>query len=63
MDCDMTNSRHDENHERRDPHLSLALDHARVLAEAPRERTYSPGWSAHAAHVGDLSVLALALRD
>jgi hypothetical protein len=59
----MTNSRHDENPRRNDRQLTLALDRARALAEAPRERTYGHGWSAHAAHVGDLSVLALALRD
>lgn len=59
----MTHSRPDDRAQVYDPQLTLALDRARALAEAPREHTYSHGWSAHAAHVGDLSVLALALRD
>jgi hypothetical protein len=59
----MMNSRHDESPQAHDRQLRLALDHARALAEAPRDRAYTHGWSANAAHVGDLTVLALALRD
>jgi hypothetical protein len=41
--------------------LQTAVDHARRLAESgPAPMT--PTWLAQAQHVGDLSVLALALR-
>jgi hypothetical protein len=41
--------------------LRLALEHARRLSEPRPERSYDASWSALAAHVGDLAVLALAL--
>lgn len=44
----------------RHAHLSAALEHARRLSEEPRpDGNYNAGWSANAAQVGDLSVLAL----
>jgi hypothetical protein len=42
-------------------HLKAAIDHAARLANS-RPATITPGWSAQAAHVGDMSVLLLALR-
>jgi hypothetical protein len=42
--------------------LQTAVDHARRLAESGPTQTTSPAWLAQAQHVGDLSVLALALR-
>ena len=44
------------------PSLQAAVDHARRLTEAGTTPTTSPAWIAQAQHVGDLSVLALALR-
>ena len=45
------------------PSLQAAVDHARRLTESGTTPTASPTWMAQAQHVGDLSVLALALRD
>lgn len=47
------------------PHqLHTALEHAQRLSDLrPDGARYSPAWSAQAAHVGDLAVLALAMRD
>lgn len=44
------------------PSLQAAVDHARKLTESGSTPTVSPAWIAQAQHVGDLSVLALALR-
>jgi hypothetical protein len=46
------------------PHASLqsAVDHARRLTEPGGPQTGTPAWVAQAHHVGDLSILALALR-
>jgi hypothetical protein len=46
-------------------HLRTALEHARRLTDPRLEGSaYTEAWSAQAAHVGDLTVLALAaLRD
>jgi hypothetical protein len=46
-------------------HLRTALEHAQRLTDPrPEGSTYSESWSAQAAHVGDITVLALAaLRD
>lgn len=43
--------------------LQTAVDHARKLAESGPAQTGTPAWVAQAHHVGDLSVLALALRS
>jgi hypothetical protein len=45
--------------------LRTALEHAQRLTEPrPEGAAYSEAWSAQAAHVGDMTVLALAsLRD
>ena len=45
----------------RDRELGTALEHAQQLSDS-RPATHSPAWSFAAAHVGDLSVLALAFR-
>jgi hypothetical protein len=42
-------------------HLKAALEQASRLSEPGTDRTAS--WAAQAAHVGDMSVLLLALRD
>lgn len=42
-------------------HVTIALDHARRLSECRPDSAHQASWSAQAAHVGDLSVLALAL--
>jgi hypothetical protein len=42
-------------------HLRAALDHAQRLAEPRAEKAFTPAWSAQAHHVGDMTVLALAL--
>jgi hypothetical protein len=49
----------------RERHLARALEHAHELAESRTQSEYTPAWSAQAAHVGDLTVLALArsIRD
>lgn len=44
-------------------HLRNALDHAHRLSEPRPASGYTTAWSACAAHVGDLTVLALAMRD
>ena len=46
-------------------HLRTALEHAQRLTDPrPEGSAYSEAWSAQAAQVGDISVLALAaLRD
>jgi hypothetical protein len=44
------------------PSLQAAFDHARRLTESGTRPTGSAAWIAQAHHVGDLSVLALALR-
>ena len=43
--------------------LQTAVDQARKLAEAGGSQPITPIWLAQAQHFGDLSVLALALRD
>jgi hypothetical protein len=44
-------------------HLDRALEHANRLAEPrPAGTALTADWFAQASHVGDLSVLALALR-
>jgi hypothetical protein len=43
--------------------LRHALEHAQRLTDRPKAPSTSPAWSAQAAHVGDLTVLALAMRD
>jgi hypothetical protein len=57
-----TNPRHDQprEHER---HFRVAIEDAKRLSQCRPVDGYSPGWSVRAAHVGDFSVLALALRD
>jgi hypothetical protein len=45
-----------------DRNLKSALEHADRLAQLDASRPIDPNWSAQAAHVGDLSVLLLALR-
>jgi hypothetical protein len=42
--------------------LQTTIDHARKLTAAGQATTVTPHWVAQAHHVGDLSVLALALR-
>jgi hypothetical protein len=42
--------------------LQTAVDHARRLTESGPSQPTTPAWIAQAHHVGDLSVLALALR-
>ncbi|HEX8977985.1 MAG TPA: hypothetical protein VF781_15880 [Solirubrobacteraceae bacterium] len=44
-------------------HVTIALDHARRLTGARPEAADQLSWTAQAAHVGDLSVLALALSN
>jgi hypothetical protein len=44
-------------------HLRAALDHAHRLSESRDAQTYTPAWSVQAHHVGDMAVLALAMRD
>ena len=53
---------HIENDTHSGRHLKNALDHATRLAEAGSGRPVTSAWSAQAAHVGDMSVLLLALR-
>jgi hypothetical protein len=57
----MTSSRPDP----RSNHLRAALEHAQRLTDPrPTDARYSTTWSAQAAQVGDLTVLALAaMRD
>ena len=57
----MTPSRPDS----RSKHLRTALEHAQRLTDPrPEGAEYSTAWSAQAAQVGDLTVLALAsMRD
>jgi hypothetical protein len=43
--------------------LQTALDHAHTLAGSRQTQNTTPHWVAQAGHVGDLSVLALALRS
>jgi hypothetical protein len=43
--------------------LEAAIDHARILAGGSPTQTMTPQWVAQALHVGDLSILALALRS
>jgi hypothetical protein len=43
--------------------LQTAVDQARKLTESAPAQTGTPTWMAQAHHVGDLSVLALALRS
>jgi hypothetical protein len=44
--------------------LRTALEHAeRLTATRPDATVYTPAWSAQAAHVGDLTILMLAMRD
>jgi hypothetical protein len=51
---------HNRDHQR---HYRVAIEDAKRLCQPRPAGGYSPGWSVQAAHVGDLSVLALALRD
>ncbi|MGZ4169600.1 MAG: hypothetical protein ACXVR1_15190 [Solirubrobacteraceae bacterium] len=44
------------------PALQTAVDHARKLTETGQSQPTTAAWNAQAHHVGDLSVLALALR-
>jgi hypothetical protein len=44
------------------PSLQTVVDHARKLTEPGQAKVATPSWVAQAHHVGDLSVLALALR-
>jgi hypothetical protein len=47
-----------------DGHLRRALEHANRLCEPrPADADLTPDWYAQASHVGDISVLALALRS
>jgi hypothetical protein len=47
-----------------DGHLRRALEHAHRLSEpCPADVARTPDWYAQASHVGDISVLALALRS
>jgi hypothetical protein len=57
----MTSSRPDS----RSTHLRTALEHAQRLTDPrPEGAAYSTAWSAQAAQVGDMMVLALAaMRD
>jgi len=57
----MTNSQHEPRPS--DQHLRNALDHAHRLSQPRPAAGYTAAWSAHADHVGDLTVLALAMRD
>jgi hypothetical protein len=43
--------------------LQATIDHARKLAAGGQTTPVTPNWAAQAHHVGDLSVLALALRS
>jgi hypothetical protein len=43
--------------------LEATIDHARTLAGGSPTQITTPQWVAQAQHVGDLSVLALALRS
>lgn len=43
--------------------LEATIDHARTLAASSPTQITTPQWVAQAHHVGDLSVLALALRS
>ncbi len=43
--------------------LQTTIDHARALAAGSPTQITTPQWVAQAHHVGDLSVLALALRS
>lgn len=45
-----------------DSHARQAVDRAKALVAGAPDRAHSPGWASEAAHVGDLAVLALALR-
>lgn len=43
-------------------HTRRAVDRAKALVASAPQGEHSPRWSSEAAHVGDLAVLALALR-
>jgi hypothetical protein len=58
MDPTMSTPQHQDTHT---AHLKAAIEHAGRLADS-RPATITPGWAAQAAHVGDMSVLLLALR-
>ena len=45
------------------PSLQTTVDQARKLTEPGHPQAATPAWFAQAHHVGDLSVLALALRS
>lgn len=45
-----------------DSHARRAVDRAKALVAGAPDGAHSPGWASEAAHVGDLAVLALALR-
>lgn len=59
-DWTMTHPHNDNQAER---HLRDALEDARHLSGPGLGQTVTPQWLAKAAHVGDLSVLLLALRS
>jgi hypothetical protein len=54
----MSNPQHQDQHS---TSLKNAIEHAGRLAE-PRPTTFTPQWSAQAAHVGDMSVRLRARR-
>jgi hypothetical protein len=56
----MTNPQNETHYGR---HLQSALDHARRLSEPGAAHPDTSSWSVQAAHVGDMSVLLLALRS
>jgi hypothetical protein len=57
-----TNPRPDHSSDR-EHHFRMAIEDAKRLSQPRPVDGYSLGWSVQAAHVGDFSVLALALRD
>jgi predicted alpha/beta hydrolase family esterase len=54
---------HPQNQTHSGRHLQDALDHATRLSQPGPSRPVTPSWSAQADHVGDMSVLLLALRS
>jgi hypothetical protein len=53
---------HPQNNTHTGRHLQTAIEHAGRLAGPGVTQPVTPAWSAQAAHVGDMSVLLLALR-
>jgi hypothetical protein len=56
---------HDKAGRQADRHAQLkqTLEHAQQLVDSRPGPSHSPGWFAQAHHVGDMTVLALALQD